>query len=544
MKIALAQINPTLGDLDGNIRKIKEFIESAKKREADLVAFPEMAVTGYPPQDLLYEHNFLRKNKRLMRELFEESKNITTVVGFIDYDLTKRGSDKTEVKYNAAAVIKDGKLLGVQYKTLLPTYDVFDEDRYFTPAEEHHIFNVEGVKFGIEICEDLWDEGYDIKVTKILANKGADFIINLSASPFYASKRSARLKELRKQATKYKVPIFYANMIGGQDELVFDGQSFAVDKTGRLIAMGKQFEEDMIVVDIDLERKVGKGIKPREYSREEEIFGALVLGVRDYCRKTGFKKGVIGLSGGIDSSLTAAIAVEALGNENVFGVSMPSNYSSQHSKEDAKKLAENLEIRYEVIPIEKAFVAFKDILSEEFEGLEPDVTEENIQARVRGTILMALSNKFGYLVLSTGNKTELALGYCTLYGDMAGGLAVIGDVSKTEVYRLARHANEKARKYVIPKRCFEKIPSAELRKGQTDPFDYDVISPLVDGIIEDRKGKRELVRMGYKEKDVEDVIRRMRFAEYKRRQAAPCIKITPKAFGIGRKMPIVNKHQG
>lgn len=542
MKIAMAQINPAVGDLEGNVEKIRHYIRKAKRKEAELVAFPELAITGYPPQDLLYENGFVQENKASLEKIIQESENITTVVGFVDFDPSKKGSDGTEIKYNAGAVIKDVKLIGVQYKTLLPTYDVFDEDRYFTPAVEHNVFDIGGARLGVEICEDLWDEGYKTKVTKILAEKGADLILNLSASPFHAGKRFERQNLLRRQAKKNKIPIFYVNAVGGQDELVFDGQSLAVDKTGELIAIGKQFEEDLVVSDVNLKTKLGKKAEVPKYNREEECFNALVLGVRDYFRKTSFKKAVIGLSGGIDSSLTAVIVTEALGKENVVGVSMPSRYSSQHSKDDAKQLAQNLGIKYKVIPIEKAFTAFEEILAEEFLGLKRDVTEENIQARIRGAILMALSNKFGYLVVSTGNKTELALGYCTLYGDMCGGLAAISDVSKSEVYRLAKYMNKKAGRSVIPKSSIDKIPSAELKEGQFDPFDYEVISPLVDEIIENRRGKQELIQMGYKREDVEDVMKRLRSAEFKRRQAAPGIKITPKAFGIGRKMPIVNKY--
>ncbi len=542
VQVAMAQINSTVGDLKGNSERIKHYVQKAKEKAVDLVVFPELAITGYPPQDLLYENNFVQENKAWLNKIVEESRGITIVVGFVDFDPKIRGSDGTEVKYNAAAVMRDGRLVGVQYKTLLPTYDVFDEDRYFAPAVEHRVFDVKGVKFGVEICEDLWDESYDVKVTKILVDKGAQFILNLSASPFYAGKRLERQRLLCKQARNNKVPIFYVNAVGGQDELVFDGQSLAVDKTGKLIALGKQFEEDLTVTEIDPETKLGKKVKAPKYNREAEIFNALVLGVRDYFRKTGFKKAVIGLSGGIDSSLVAVIATEALGKENVLGVSMPSRYSSQHSKEDARQLAENLGIPYKVIPIETVFKAFEETLREEFAGLERDVAEENIQARIRGMILMSLSNKFGYLVLSTGNKTELALGYSTLYGDMCGGLAAISDVSKTEVYALARYVNEKAGRFIIPKSSVEKIPSAELKEDQFDPFDYDVISPLVDEIIENRRGKKGLIQMGYKKEDVAGTMKRVKTAEYKRRQAPPGIKITRKAFGIGRKMPIVNRY--
>jgi len=443
---------------------------------------------------------------------------------------------RLRVGYNSAALISNRDLVGMQHKTLLPTYDVFDEARYFHPARENNVFGIGDLKFGLEICEDLWDEDYDKKVTKILKEKGAQLIFNINASPFYKNKLFERQELLIKQAKNNKIPIFYINQVGAQDELVFDGNSLVVNSEGKFIAEGKKFEEDFVVVNLgDLDKE----IKVSNYDNKD-LFNALVLGVRDYFNKSGFKKAVLGLSGGIDSSLTATIAVEALGKENVVGVSMPSHYSSQHSKDDARKLAENLGIKYLVIPIEQAFVSMKEIMEQEFLGLKEDITEENLQARIRGNILMALSNKFNYLVLSTGNKTELALGYCTLYGDMCGGLAVISDLSKHEVYKLARLYNQIKGKEIIPKSSIEKIPSAELRENQFDPFDYSKISPLVDEIIENRKNKKELLEMGYKEDEVNNVLNKIKNAEYKRKQSAPGIKVTKKAFGIGRKMPIVN----
>jgi NAD+ synthase (glutamine-hydrolysing) len=396
---------------------------------------------------------------------------------------------------------------------------------------------------GTSICEDLWDEevGYGINVIENLADKGAQVILNLNASPFHDRIRDTRLRILRRKATRLGVPIFYVNMVGGQDELVFDGQSLAVDADGRIIGLGKQFEEDLILVDFQPKGPYAREISEPAYNREEEMFRALVLGVKDYFKKTGFGHAFIGLSGGIDSSLVAAIAVNALGKENVIGVSMPSRHSSDHSMIDAKLLSENLEIEFLTISIEPMFTAYLSQLSKPFRGLPANVAEENIQSRIRGSILMALSNKFDGLVLATGNKTELALGYATLYGDMSGGLEVIGDVSKTEVYALARYYNAKTDHRVIPQRCFSKIPSAELRPDQVDPFDYEVISPLVDDIIENRLSKLELVRKGYDARVVEDTVQRVRNAEYKRRQSPPAIKITKKAFGLGWRMPIVNK---
>jgi len=557
MKIAMAQINPIVGDLEGNVEKIRQNIRESKKKEVDLVAFPELAVTGYPPQDLLYVNGFVEENKRLLEKIVKESSGITAAVGFVDYDPSRKGSDGTQVKYNSAAVIKDGELMGVQHKTLLPTYDVFDEDRYFMPAIEHRIFDIDNARIGIEICEDLWDEGYGVEVTKTLADKGANLILNLSASPYYAGKRFIRQKLLQKKAKENSVSIFYVNCVGGQDELVFDGQSLAVDKLGDLIAIGKQFEEDLVTTYVDLEKGLTEKISPPPYRREQEMFNAIVLGIRDYFRKTNFKKAVVGMSGGIDSSLSTCLSVEALGKENVVGVSMPSKFSSKHSKTDAQKLAENLGICFVQFSIQDIVNAYHITLENPLEEIrkqfgikkesDDPVADENIQPRIRGNCLMDISNRLkdlGILVVNTGNKTELALGYCTLYGDMAGGIGALGDVSKLEVYKLARYVNEKAGREIIPKNVFEKKPSPELKEGQFDPFDFDVVSPLVDEIIENRRSKQELIEMGYPQEIVEDTHRRVRNAEYKRWQAAPCIKITPKAFGIGWKMPIINKYIG
>jgi NAD+ synthase (glutamine-hydrolysing) len=557
MKIAMAQINPTVGDLEGNVEKIRHYIRESKKKEVDLVAFPELAVTGYPPQDLLYVNGFVEENKRLLEKIVKESSGITAAVGFVDYDPSRKGSDGTQVKYNSAAVIKDGELMGVQHKTLLPTYDVFDEDRYFMPAIEHRIFDIDNARIGIEICEDLWDEGYGVEVTRILAEKGANLILNLSASPFYAGKRFVRQKLLQQKAKENGVSVFYVNCVGGQDELVFDGQSLAVNKLGDLIAIGKEFEEDLVTTYINLEKGVVEKISPPPYRREQEMFNAIVLGIRDYFRKTGFKKAVVGMSGGIDSSLSTCLSVEALGNENVVGVSMSSKFSSEHGKTDAQKLAENLGICFIRFSIQDIVNAYHKILENPLEEMRKEfgtkkesddpVADENIQPRIRGNCLMDISNRLkdlGILVVNTGNKTELALGYCTLYGDMAGGIGALGDVSKLEVYKLARYVNEKAGREIIPQDVLEKKPSPELKEGQFDPFDFDVVSPLVDEIIENRRSKQELIEMGYPQEIVEDTHRRVRNAEYKRWQAAPCIKITPKAFGIGWKMPIINKYRG
>ncbi len=555
-RVAMAQVNPTVGDLEGNARLVKEYIQKARQAKADLVAFPEMVITGYPPLDMLppkemrspgdghkpEREDFVWQNKKLVLDLAGEVRDLVAIVGFVDYE----GYEL----YNAAAVIAGGEVRGIVHKTLLPTYDVFDEQRYFTPAKQNTPVEVnvgpERLPVGVSVCEDLWDEeiGYSVKVVDALAEKGARLAVNINASPFHYGKRAVRIAILKEKARKLSLPLFYVNMVGGQDELIFDGESLAVDATGRLIGIGKQFAEDLIVVDLDIDTQTAREVTEPERSREEEIFGGLVLGVRDYFRKTGFKRALVGLSGGIDSSLVACVAVEALGNENVAGVSMPSRYSSDHSVSDAAALASNLGIRSRTIPIEPAVSVFGGMLAETFKGLPANEAEENIQARIRGNILMALSNKFGELVLSTGNKTELALGYSTLYGDMSGGLAVIGDVSKTEVYALARYYNTGRGREIIPENCFKKIPSAELRPNQFDPFDYAVVSPLVEEIIENRLSRAELIQKGYQEAVVDDTLRRIRAAEYKRRQAPPTIKITKKAFGLGWKMPIVNKFSG
>ncbi|MCW4015341.1 MAG: NAD+ synthase [Candidatus Bathyarchaeota archaeon] len=556
MRVAMAQVNSTVGDLEGNVAKIQRFLVDAKSRGADLVLFPELAVTGYPPQDLLLENGFVAKNKKAVEELIADNTvDVVGVVGFVDY----KGNDL----YNAAAVFQKNKLIGVVYKTLLPTYDVFDEDRYFKPALMDEIkpvavsVNGKQVKLGVEICEDLWDTCYDVKVTDLLVGRGAELVVNISASPFLVGKHLERNRLLKEKSTKNGVPIFYVNLVGGQDELVFDGQSMAVDTTGGLIAVGRQFEEDLVITDIELEAGIATRVESPVHDKVQEMFGALVLGIRDYFNKTGFEKAVIGMSGGIDSSVTACIAVEALGSQNVIGVSMPSRFSSDHSKSDAEQLAEHLGICFVKVGIQDVVNQFHTSLDEPLKQIrkcfgvakaaDDDVADENIQPRARGNILMDISNRLKdlkILVLNTGNKTEIALGFCTLYGDMAGGIGAIGDVSKLEVYKLAEYFNKKAGKQVIPKSVLEKRPSPELKECQFDPFDFDVVSPLVDEIIENRRSKQDLIDMGYPKQAVEDTYRRVRNSEYKRRQATPCIKITPKAFGIGWKMPMVNKYKG
>ena len=532
MKISLCQINPTVGAIDRNVDLIMKWYQKAVAAGSELTVFPELALVGYPPQDLLLRRRFLDKAEMALKSIAEK----TTVPMIIGNPLRENGK-----LYNCAFICGHGEITGHYKKRLLPTYDVFDEDRYFTSGESMEVIEVRFgdslVKIGMQICEDLWDEDYACNLAKLLKEKGAEYIVNISASPYRVGRLADRSKLIVSKVTETALPFFYCNIVGAQDELIFDGQSLAYDGKGNLIGQGSAFEEDIVLVD--LENPVPIQLKISE--REQKIYNALVLGVRDYFRKTGYNKAVLGLSGGIDSSLTGCIAVDALGPNNVHGVSMPSRYSSDHSRNDAKTLAKNLGIDYRTISIESIIGEFDESLEESFNGSETGVAEENIQARVRGSLLMALSNKFNWLVLSTGNKTELAMGYCTLYGDMNGGLAVISDLSKTDVYALSRWVNEEADSERIPVNSIEKPPSAELRPDQVDPFDYDVVSPIVSALIEDEKSPTELMAEGADQELVKDISRRIRINEYKRRQAAPGLRVTSKAFGIGRRVPIVNQ---
>lgn len=567
-RIALAQINSTVGDLAGNEAKIAEGIARAREAGADLVAFPELAVTGYPPEDLLLKPSFVAANLEAIERIAGLTQGITAVVGFVD-----KGTDL----HNTAAVLHDGELAAVYHKIYLPNYGVFDEDRYFSSGDLPLILDLDGVTVGISICEDIW---YPSGPLDPQALAGAQLAINISASPYHAGKGAARERMLATRAADNVIFVAFCNLVGGQDELIFDGGSAVFDERGDLVARGRQFGEDLVVADLDLaavfrqrlhdpRRRKEQACQPEEavdwipltpLAMEDrplvvapvqprlepaaEVLQALTVGTRDYVRKNGFREVVIALSGGIDSALVAAVAVESLGRENVVGVFMPTRYSSDHSREDATQLAENLGIRFLTVPIDEVFQAYLDSLAEPFAGRKPDSAEENIQARIRGNILMALSNKFGWLVLTTGNKSELSVGYCTLYGDMAGGYAVIKDVPKMLVYDLARHVNDRAGRAVIPQRTIDKAPTAELRPNQKDEDSlppYRLLDPILHAYVEEDLSLEEIVALGHDPAMVADVLRRVDWAEYKRRQAAPGPRITSRAFGRDRRLPITNR---
>jgi NAD+ synthase (glutamine-hydrolysing) len=612
LRIALAQINTTVGDLGGNERKITKHIQLAHKMGVDVIAFPELAVPGYPPEDLLLKPSFVRANRAALERIARATQTpagrppgtagrppITAVVGFVDH-----GDDI----YNAAAVLHGGRVAAVYHKAYLPNYGVFDEERYFGRGAQPLVLTREGLspagqghaRIGVNICEDIW---YPAGPTKTQALAGAQLVINISASPYHAGKQAGRERMLATRAADNVVFVAFCNLVGGQDELVFDGGSVILDERGEVVARAKSFTEDLLVADLDLtavfrqqlhdprrrqERARGgadtphpadtlhpadeihpadssdpaqsvqqvtldapeKADRPAVHAQvtpllpaRAEVYQALALGVRDYVRKNGFRRVVIGLSGGIDSALTAAIAADALGAENVSGVFMPSRYSSNDSREDASQLAKSLGISFLTVPIDDTFQAYLDMLAEPFAGQEPDVAEENIQARIRGNILMALSNKFGWLVLTTGNKSEMSVGYATLYGDMAGGFAVIKDVPKDMVYKLAAHVNECAGRAVIPQRTIDKAPTAELRPNQTDQDTlppYPILDGILHAYVEEDRSVDEIVALGFERATVVEVIRMVDRSEYKRRQAPPGVKITPRAFGKDRRLPITN----
>lgn len=541
MKIALAQINPTVGDLAGNAAKIRAAYTRGAAAGADLVLLPELALTGYPPRDLVLNENFIAQNLTALEQLAQTTSRTALVTGFVGRNDRQPGRKAT----NAIALLQYGKIITTRTKTLLPTYDVFDEDRYFEPATENAPVDFDGTKIGLTICEDVWNDEdfwderrYRRNPAMELVAGGVKVIFNASASPWHLGKNSTRREMLSRLAAKSKCPVVYCNLVGGNDELIFDGASLAFNERGELLAEGQLFAEDFIVVDLAAAAPVATAA----LADEEMVYRALVLGTRDYLHKCGFKSAVLGLSGGIDSALTAVIAAEALGRENVRGVALPSQFSSPGSLADAQKLAANLGIQYDVIPIQPPFVAVKEQLKKVFAGRAEDTTEENIQARLRGVMLMALSNKFGSLLLTTGNKSELAVGYCTLYGDMCGGLAVISDVPKTMVYRISKWLNRE--REIIPAASITKPPSAELRPNQIDQDSlppYEILDAILNLYVVENRSAAEIIAAGFDEATVRRVLRLINLNEYKRRQAAPGLKVTSKAFGVGRRVPIARR---
>ena len=579
VRLALCQINSTVGDLTGNVKKIVDRIKKMKEFGPDIIAFPELAVTGYPPEDLLLKPHFIDDNIKALEEIVESVADFVAIVGFVDRD---------EDIHNAAAIIHGGKLVDIYHKIHLPNYGVFDEFRYFKPGNRYPVYRIAGIRFGINICEDIW---YPEGPASVQAAHGAEFIININASPYHMGKAGTRFKMLSTRATDNSMAIAYLNMVGGQDELVFDGHSLVVNENAELVAEGKCFEEDDIVLDLMLEevfmkrlhsprgREIDGPLKNLQVEEieigsstvvhdkvvvpphlrssiraacdtapatDEEVYNALVLGTRDYVLKNGFGKVCIGLSGGIDSSLVAAVAVDAIGKENVTGIFMPSPFTSASSREDAYALAQNLEIDIAEVPITPIFDSYIASLKPHFRELPSDISEENIQARIRGNILMGMSNKFGWLVLTTGNKSEMSVGYATLYGDMAGGFAPIKDVPKTIVFKLSEWKNRAAGRVMIPERVLTKPPTAELRPDQKDTDSlppYEILDPILKAYIEDDRSYEEIVSLGFDSDCIKKVISLVDRSEYKRRQSPPGIKITPRAFGRDRRFPITNRYR-
>ena len=543
MKIAIAQINPIIGDFNHNFEKIQRFADKAIELSCDLVVFSELVIPGYPPRDLLEKNDFIDANLDCLNRLLASIRGIGVICGFVD----KNPDDKGKPLYNSAVLFEDGNILHKVHKRLLPTYDIFDERRYFEPGREIVSYSYKGRRIGLTVCEDAWNDEdifkrriYSIDPVALVVKAGADLVINISASPFYVGTREFRWNMFGSMARKHGVPLIFANQVGGNDSVLFDGISTVFDNNGNVMARACDFDEDLIVFDSQAPELSKDDLHLISNSDTESILKALVMGTRDYVTKCSFSKVVVGLSGGIDSALTACIAVKALGRENVSVVFMPSQYTSKENFEDTEKLAENLGIVLTRIPIDGIFKEFLRFLSPSFKKSEPGITEQNIQARIRGTILMGLSNKHGSLVLSTGNKSELAVGYCTLYCDMTGGLAVISDVPKTTVYDLVRFINRE--KEYIPPRIITKAPSAELKPDQADQDDlppYEILDSILKGYIEDFKGADELVQMGFDKDIVEEIIFKVDRNEYKRYQAAPGLKVTSKAFGYGRNYPLV-----
>ncbi len=573
LRVGLAQINCTVGDLEGNTKKIIQYLDKAKKIGVELICFPELSITGYPPEDLLLKPQFLEDNLKALKRIIPKTEGLTAVVGFVD---------RNGEVYNAAAVIHNKKLVEVYHKINLPNYGVFDEYRYFQPGEKVSVYQLGDFVFGVNVCEDIWYPEGSAKAQALIGE--ALLVVNINASPYHMGKWKEREKMLSTRATDNRVFILYNNLVGGQDELVFDGMGMIFNPQGETILRGRQFEEELIIADLDLdevfrarlhdpkwrnekekfksetidkliiskkipkrEKPKLKRINPEPLSPTAEVYQALVLGTKDYLGKNGFSKAVLGMSGGIDSALVAVIAKDALGKENVISVFMPSQYTSKRSYEDARKLALNLEIKFIQLSISQILETYLSTLSFQFKGRKADVTEENLQARIRGNLLMALSNKFGWLVLTTGNKSELAVGYSTLYGDMVGGFVVLKDIPKTLVYKLARYRNSLEKKELIPEDILKREPTAELKPHQKDTDTlppYPILDPILKYYVEEDKGFKEIKDLGFDENTITKVIKMVDRSEYKRRQAPPGIKITPRAFGKDRRSPITNKYKG
>ena len=573
LRVGLAQINCTVGDLEGNTKKIIQYLDKAKKRGVELICFPELSITGYPPEDLLLKPQFIEDNLKALKRIIPKTEGLTAVAGFVD---------RNGEVYNAAAVIHNKKLAGVYHKINLPNYGVFDEYRYFQSGEKVSAYQLGDLVFGVNICEDIWYPEGPAKAQALIGE--ALLVVNINASPYHMGKWKEREKMLSTRAVDNRVFILYNNLVGGQDELVFDGMGMIFNPQGETILRGKQFEEELIIADLDLDevfrarlhdpkwrnekekfksetinksiiaKKIPKRKKPKlkrinpePLSPIAEVYKALVLGTKDYLGKNGFSKAVLGLSGGIDSALVAVIAKDALGKENVISIFMPSQFTSKRSYEDARKLTLNLGTRFIDLPISKILETYLLTLSLEFKGKKPDVTEENLQARIRGNLLMAFSNKFGWLVLTTGNKSELAMGYSTLYGDMVGGFVVLKDIPKTLVYKLARYRNSLEKKGLIPEDILKREPTAELKPNQKDTDTlppYPILDPILKYYVEEDKGFKEIKDLGFDENTSTKVIKMVDRSEYKRRQAPPGIKITPRAFGKDRRLPITNKYKG
>ncbi len=548
MRIALAQLNYTIGDFGNNVLKIKDCIRAASQKKADLIIFAELCVSAYPPQDFLEFNDFIERCQEAILEISKECKDITAIVGLP----TKNPELKGKNLFNSAAVLRDGKIIDLVHKTLLPTYDIFDEYRYFEPNTTFHCVKINEIPVALTICEDLWNEEDDPNYTicpmdRLSSGKPA-LMINIAASPFSYDHAEQRKAILLRNVRKYNIPLLYVNHTGAQTEIIFDGGSLAIDKDGNTIEELNYFEEDIRYVDFDPESVYLSSTEPanfteRKSEKAERIYHALVMGMRDYFKKLGFQKAILGLSGGVDSALVATLASAALGPEQVKAVLMPSPYSSKGSVDDSLELIKTLGISYEIIPIQSLFDEFRKSLEKQFAGHAENVTEENIQARIRGVLLMALSNKFGYILLNTSNKSEMAVGYGTLYGDMCGGLSVIGDVYKSEVYELCNYINRNG--IIIPEAIIKKAPSAELRPGQKDSDslpEYHILDPLLFQYIEKRKGPAELIKAGFEEALVKRVLKMVNINEYKRFQTPPILRVSPKAFGMGRRMPIVGKY--